>query len=503
MRAPAHIWKVVLLSAVSFTSAAAGEPGLLTFVFGPSSGDAARQSARAAAATARHWLQAGRGPVQLWRAGGAGARDIGANMSAQEIERAFSSAAFAARDTDAPSFLVALESAAQVTALHSGARVVVAVLNSPSFSNDGEHTLARLAEFCQGASVRVLALDISRGARVAPNPAINASVIRTGGAWLDQAKALEPEVATVAAAASDPEVQGRTPTADPTAESSRPAPVAPGAIPRFEIPVHIRFLRTSGTGSMSNSIMDHEPDLGRTATVANTGSAGTSVGSSQIAYQANDSSHPLQGLVAVESPFSALKFDIDDDAGVYHARARLTAIVRNARGVAIWTGGREVTVHGPVRGLDARRKGSLFLMRGVGLVGRGPFTLEARVEDLLAGSTGSIKTPLQTGGNAFGLMASDALVVRPSRGSEDRFEADQVLSYEGDVLSPVLDPIFRAEEPVALQIYLRLYPDTRGDLPKLSLEVPRMRKSITFTTDVCYLDELCSSIRRESCRALG
>ena len=47
----------------AFLLAAAGAPaiyadtGILTFVFGPSSQEAARQSSRAAAATARHWLQ--------------------------------------------------------------------------------------------------------------------------------------------------------------------------------------------------------------------------------------------------------------------------------------------------------------------------------------------------------------------------------------------------------------------------------------------------------------
>jgi len=35
----------------------------------------------------------------------------------------------------------------------------------------------------------------------------------------------------------------------------------------------------------------------------------------------------------------------------------------------------------------------------------------------------------------------------------DKFEADQVLSYEGEALSPVLDPVFRAGQPVDLQIY--------------------------------------------------
>jgi hypothetical protein len=179
----------------------------------------------------------------------------------------------------------------------------------------------------------------------------------------------------------------------------------------------------------------------------------------------------MQGTVTVESPLNALKFDIDDNANTYQARARLTATVRNAKGVAIWTGRKEVNVHGPARKLDARRQGSIFFMRGVAVPGQGPFTLEAKVEDLVAGTTGVVQTPLLTSRNAPGLAASDALVVRPFKGSADKFEADQVFSYEGEALSPVLDPSFRSEKPMDLQVYLVLYPDIHGAPIDMSMEI--------------------------------
>jgi hypothetical protein len=110
-------------------------------------------------------------------------------------------------------------------------------------------------------------------------------------------------------------------------------------------------------------------------------------------------------------------------------------------------------------------------MRGVTMVGQGPFTMEAKVEDLVGNTTGKVQTPLRVGRNAPGLVATDALVVRPFKGSADMFEADQVLSYDGEALSPVLDPVFRADRPVDLQIYLRLYPDIHGSPLDLSMEV--------------------------------
>jgi hypothetical protein len=113
----------------------------------------------------------------------------------------------------------------------------------------------------------------------------------------------------------------------------------------------------------------------------------------------------------------------------------------------------------------------MFFMRGLSLPGQGPFTLEAKVEDLLAGTTGVVQTPLKTSKNAPGLVATDAVAVRPFKGSADKFEADQVFSYEGEALSPLLDPVFRAEKPINLQLYLRLYPDIHGAPLEMSMEI--------------------------------
>jgi hypothetical protein len=77
---------------------------------------------------------------------------------------------------------------------------------------------------------------------------------------------------------------------------------------------------------------------------------------------------------------------------------------------------------------------------------------------------------------------SDALFVRPFRGAVDRFEADQVFSYDGDALSPILQPEFRAGEPLNLQIYFVVYPDLYGAQPVMNLEILQNGRSVGRTT---------------------
>ena len=191
------------------------------------------------------------------------------------------------------------------------------------------------------------------------------------------------------------------------------------------------------------------------------------------AFEANDASGPMRGLMIAESPLSALKFQADSNAGTYRARARIVVLVRNSKGVRVWRGQKELDIRGPARGLDLRRQGSLLFLRGIIVPGHDRFTIDAKVEDLLAGTSGSIQTPLRGGLGAPGLMASDALFVRPFEGTADKFEADQGFSYEGEALAPVLNPVFQGGEEINLELYLVLYPDIHGAPPQMSLEIVR------------------------------
>jgi len=478
MRTSVNIRLSLLLLAVSLAPAFCAEHGSLTFVFGPSSQEAERQAVRAAAATARHWLQTAGNAVEIRRAGSPDTQPITAAMDVKEMEKTIGDLALAARDADPPSFLIALDAAAQAAALRPGARIVAAILNTPPFSSDGERALEHLTDICRAKGVRIMVLDITENTKVTPSPMLNTLVTRTGGAWFRQAKALEGGVDMVAPEDEPDSADAASPAPSVAEAAQPPQPQLNSAIPKFEIPVHIRFMRTSGTGSVGASMLDHEADFGETYTLsAVPGGAGGAVGvfggggSMEVSYEPNDSHAPLQGLVVVEAPLNALKFEVDDNTNTFQARALITASVLTEKGDVVWTGRKEINVRGPKHKLEARRQGSLFFMRSVGVVGQGPFTLEAKVEDLITGNTGVIRTPLKTSRNAPGLVATDALVVRPFNGAADKFEADQVMSYEGEALSPVLNPVFRAEKPIDLQIYLRLYPDIHGTPLEMSMEI--------------------------------
>jgi len=470
-----RIVRLTILLTAFLASGVHAEQGILAFVFGPSSPEAARQAGRAAAATARHWLETGGGVVEIRRSGSADVQRIDAAADAKAIEQTFVDAALATREADRAAFLITLDAASQAAALEAGARVVIAVLNSPSFSAEGEATLESLGQICQSRGVRVLVLDVASDGKHVPATALNALVSKTGGAWVKQPKDLEAQVAMVAPV---DETAAAPPSPPKESKPAEAAPPSTPGLPAFEIPVHARFVRTSGTGATSESIVDRETDFGTTTTMSSmgigaggTGAAVGGGGSMEVSYWPNDPHAPLQGLVTIEAPLTAIRFDKDDTSNTYQAHARITATVRDAKGAAIWTAKKEVHIHGPLQKLASRREGSLFFMRGATMVGQGPFTIEGKVEDLVGNTSGTTTTPLRVGRNAPSLVATDALVVRPFKGAADVFEADQVLSYDGEALSPVLEPVFRADQPVDLQVYLRIYPDLRGAPLDLSMEV--------------------------------
>ena len=61
----------------------------------------------------------------------------------------------------------------------------------------------------------------------------------------------------------------------------------------------------------------------------------------------------------------------------------------------------------------------------------------------------------------------------------DRLEGDEELSYEGQALSPVLQPVFRSEDPIDLQLYFVLYPDVNGPPLELSVVTQAMGRGVT------------------------
>jgi hypothetical protein len=232
------------------------------------------------------------------------------------------------------------------------------------------------------------------------------------------------------------------------------------------IPVYTRFVRTSLSGTLSSSVVQRADQTSQTF-------PGSTSEQGELLYgSSNEVATPLHGVVVVEVPLSALKFGIDK--GNYLARARVTATVFNSDGRAVWSQQKESTIRGKEGKLEARRQGSLFFLREVTLPGGSAYTVEGKVEDLqAAGSAGTIQNPLKVGAGAPGLHASDAFFVRKFDGAVDKFEADQVISYEGNALSPMLDPVFPAGRQFGMQMFFVIYPDIQGAPPDMKLELKR------------------------------
>ena len=440
------------------------------FLFGPAGAEAARQAARTVVAVSRHWLSQPGSTAELRRSGSVDALSLDARTPAKSIEPAFLNAAREARDTDPDTFLNSLDRAAQSLANRPGLRILVTVVETPPLSQDAEAQLKQTIDFCRSNSIRVVVLDPAAIPSKYASRSFLALGEATGGALIRDPRALD---ATVLIASSGSK----------TAESAYAAPAAPepastAKLPDLptDLPVYTRFMRISPRSSQSFGT--------QVAVGAGQGGITTTEGGPNI----ENTTGPMRGLFLVESPVNALHFDIDDNAGTYTARARLSQIARNASGKIVWQASKPVILHGPLKKLEARRAGNLYYMREV-VLPAGQYTLEASVEDLIAGKRGAVREPLRTGMGTPGFTVSDALAVRPFNGAGDKFEADQVLQYDGNAISPALDPVFQANQPFALQIYLIVYPDIYGAQPQMSLEILRHgrvvgRSALPFTDKI-------------------
>jgi hypothetical protein len=428
------------------------------FLFGPAGAEAARAAARTAVTVSRHWLSEPGSTAELRRSGSMDVLPLDLKTPAKSMEPAFLTAAREARDSDPEAFLNALDRAAQALANRPGTRILVTVVETPPLSADAETQLQQTIDFCKSNSIRVVVLDPAAVPSKYASHSFQTLGEGTGGGLIRDAKGLDGAVLIASAG---------TKTGDSVYAAPVPVESAAANLPSLptDLPVHTRFMRISPRGSQSFGV---EARYG----------AGPG-GSSEVdgGPVMEETTGPVRGLFLVEAPVNALHFDIDDNAGTYTARARLTQIARNASGKIVWKQSKPVTLHGPLRKVEARRAGNLYYLREV-VLPHGQYTLEATVEDLIAGKTGGVREPVGTSTGLPGFTVSDALVVRPFDAAGDRLEADQILAYDGNAISPVLDPVFRANQPFTLQIYLIVYPDQYGPQPQMSLEILRHGKVV-------------------------
>jgi hypothetical protein len=401
----------------------------LFIVFGSTGEDAGSHAAHSSAATAQQWLQSG-ATIEVRRPGVSEGQQLASYMQLPDLEKFFLDAARAGRSSDALGFLNTLDKATYALARHAGKRLLLAVVESRSLAapdamrggpEEMENRLSQTLDFCKANSVIVIVLDPDPPVKE-PLAALASLAAGTGGAFIRDPNALGTSLSTLAPA--------EKPAESPTTQSK---PAATSAA----LTIHLRLVRTLPSRVQAGS------DMG-----------------------------PMSGLFIVESPFRNLEFQTDDRAGTYQARARVTEVIRNRDGKTAWQAKKEISVKGPLRGLPVRREGNLYYMRQVQLP-PGQYVFEATVEDLVSGKSATASEPMRAHDTVPGFDVSDAMFVRKLNDSTDKFEADQVLSYDGKALVPMLAPVFRANQPADLQLYAILYPDLRGGQPDLRLEILR------------------------------
>jgi hypothetical protein len=441
-----QLWLPVpaLLLALFSAGPARSDDRSLVVLFGPTGEDTGRQAAHSIADSTHDWLKIQGATAELRRPGISEGQELTKYMQPKELDRAFLDAAGSGRQTDLVGFLNALDKATYALARRPGKRLLVVILESPPPETvkamkggleELESRLSQTVDFCRSKTERVVVLDPSEPASKEPLAALKSLASDTGGTLVRETKSLATSVLMIV-----PVEKAESAASPPTAT----APVG--------LPVHTRFIRT-------------QPMRARNA-VSEMG--------------------PMTGLLLVECPLSAL--EPQTDVGKYVVQARVTETVRNAEGKSVWEAKKDITIKEPLKKQQARQEGNLYYMRELQLPG-GQYTIEGAVEDLVAGKSGKASETLQASSSLPGFAVSDAIFVRPFKESSDRFEADQVFSYDGKALAPLLDPVFVANEPFILRLYFVIYPELQGAKPEISLEILRNGQAVG-RSQLAFNDEI-------------
>lgn len=417
-----------ILLSVGMVAPARAEERSLFVLFGSTGEVDGGSAAQAVAASAQHWLRSSGAQLEVRRPGASEGQGLTKAMDIPYLQKAFADAGRASRTVDSLSFLNTLDKSTYALARQPGKRMLLVIVDSGVLASadirggleEVQNRIGQTLDFCKSKSVMVMVLDVNSKANNL-SPTLESLASGTGGALVHDPAALDNRIFQLL-----------------------PEPVEPAAAPA-----------SSSTGSSGAGAIH----LRMVRTLPNRKQPGSDLG-------------PMNGFFLVEAPFRDFEFQKDDRAGSYLARARVTAVIRRSDGKIAWQAKKEIQVKGPLRTLSERLTGSLLFMRQVQIPG-GQYSLEAVVDDLVAGKSKSASEPLQSQESVPGFDVSDGMIVRKLNDAADKFDADQVLAYDGKALAPMLAPVYPANQPVDLQLYVILYPDVRGGEPDLNLEILR------------------------------
>jgi hypothetical protein len=446
-------------------------------VLGPAAADTARKSAGGVASASGHVLNRPGSTIEVRSAGSFEPVAFESGAPSKAVAEAVQNATTAAAGATPDVVMTTLDAAAQVLSRRPGSRLLVAIVENQPLSSDAGQSLTQLIAYCQEHAVRVLVVDQSQAkSKETPVPLRNLAE-DTGGAYTKNPRAIDTQLTSLSALPS----HGQQPPAAPAQNASiANLPPMPA-----DLPVSVRFLRTNTMRAMSYGVARSHSSYG--------GPGGGGIRTQEGGSNVEGVAGPTRGVLLVEAPMSRLHFQVDDHLGTYFGKARITQIAREASGREVWRASKDVVVKGPLDKLKSRQSGNLYYMRDVTLPG-GNYVVEGIVEDLIAQKSGGVREPLMTSQGLPGFNVSDAVFVRGFKSSTDRFEADSVMSYDGEALSPLLNPVFEGNKPVTLQVYFTIYPDLQGGQPELSLELLHAGR-VVGRIPIPFTDKLKDSAR--------
>jgi len=443
------------------------------FVMGPAAGDGGVLAARSAAFSCERWLKEPGSSAELRRAGNSDGTSLDKTPSKELIDL-FLAAQKDAVDRDSPDLISTLDDAVHALANRSGTKVAVAVIDAAPLSSEAVESLKLIVQYAADNGVHIVFVDPSKAAADTIGPIWNEATTATSGKFLQEPHDLSAALLSVS---GQKVTKADTEPAPPEpAKSLLPANVA------SDLPVHVRFIQVS---NRSGAFQSQFSQVGQ-----GTDGSGRFASTGEAASRVEGAGGPLHGFIIVQTPLSALHFDKDDRTGSYSAHATLTQIARadsgKKAGQIVWKRTKDVKIDGPLAKFHDRDDGNLYFLREVSLPG-GKYTLEATVEDVVAKKTGAITAPLETGAGVPGLMVSDAMFVKPLKGTVDKFDSDSTIEYQGNALAPLLSPTFPANTPFKVDVFFILYPDVYGPPPTITMEIIQDGKvvaqaSMPFTT---------------------
>jgi VWFA-related protein len=175
--------------------------------------------------------------------------------------------------------------------------------------------------------------------------------------------------------------------------------------------------------------------------------------------------------VLIEVPFENLTFR--EEAGQFHARVSVMAVLRDASGEVVQKSSRDLPLKGPAAQAAQVKQGN-FIYKEHFTAPPGRYTLETAVMDREANKMGTKKASLVVAPKQPGVSMSNVVVVRRYQPKATDMEPDEDFAFQGGRITPTLGSTITAGKGVMLALFFVVYPDPAiPEKPQLTIEYIR------------------------------